>query len=163
MSNRLVSLFIRCAVICFAIAESLICFFWYPFSITLSTVGLFGKVTSEMQLVEMWTQLIFYLATALPCYVVFVIFWTISTLIKSDKAFSPSTVKRLKICTILLAVDLAVFLAGNILFLCLGWNDFAFIYFVCTGIGVIAIGVLAVISQYAKKAVLLKEENDSYL
>lgn len=163
MSNKLICNVIRCAVILLALSEVVICFFWYPFSISMTAVGLLGSVKSQSQLTEMWTQLIFYLLTAVPCFVVLSIFWTISTLVKDNKTFSVATAKRLKICSVILFSDLAVFVAGNIVFLILGWNAFAIIYFIFAVIGIFIAFILAILAQYAGKAAQLKEENESFI
>ena len=163
MSNKLICSLIRCAVIVMALCGLLICGFWYPFSISLTAVGIVGTVTSQAQLVELWAQLLFYLFTSVPIFVILILFWTISTLIRDDRAVTLETAKRLKACAMILGIDLTVFFMGNLVFCFLGWNSFALIYFFAAAVGVFVTIVIAILAQYTRKAATLREENESYI
>ena len=155
MTGKALCFWVRCAMIAIAICGVGVCAFWYPFSITLTTSGL-----QESGLVAFWTQLIFYWLTSLPCLVVLCIGWKIAAAIKSDALFKEENAKAVKTAVQILFADIAVFLIGNVVFLVLGWNDFALLYLFFAIIGLVVAIFMAILSHYLYRAAELQEESE---
>lgn len=160
MKTSKLSVVVKGSIIAFGLCGLVMCLLWYPFSISLSTMGVVAATPTLEQNVQMWTQLLFYWGVSIPCFIVLAIAWRISTAIKKDEVFSSKVAKQIKKCTIILLVDVIIFFIGNIVFMLLGWNDFAFIYFIIAVIGIVVVSVLSVVSHYVTKAAILQEETE---
>jgi len=101
--------------------------------------------------------------TILPCFVILVFIWKVSTAIKLDTVFTFKTASYFTTCTIILFCDIVFFFAGNIVFLLLGLNHVGIMFLsLITGIFGITLTVLmALFSRYLTKAVALQEEANS--
>ena len=161
MEKSLISLSLKGVILVFAFVGFLMCALWYPFWISLTTRGLMDvePMTAE-QAVRFWSQLIFYWVTSLPCFALLALGWIISNKIKSDNLFSYSTARLIKICAIILFVDLAVFLIGNCVFAFMGWNELMLFYLLVFAVGLSVACLCAVLSHYVFKAAVLQEEAD---
>ena len=60
------SLLLKCAIIALGLCGVLICAAWYPFSISLSVMGVVPAEPTISQSIEMWPQLSFYWAVSIP-------------------------------------------------------------------------------------------------
>ena len=160
MKNSLIALFVRLIIIFIAACGLAICVFWYPFSISLSVMGLADSVPTFEQNIEMWTQLIFYYLVSLPCFIILFLAWLITCSMKKGAFFSGKNIKIIKLSALILFVDLMVFLIGNVVFLILGWNDFALIYFILFVIGLGLTILIMFFENYLKKSVKMQENRE---
>ena len=160
MKNSSIALFIRLIIIFIAACGLAICVFWYPFSISLSVMGLADSVPTFEQNIEMWTQLIFYYLVSLPCFIILFLAWLITCSMKKGSFFSKKNVKIIKLSALILFVDLMVFLIGNVVFLILGWNDFALIYFILFVIGLGLTILIMFFETYLKKSLKMQENRE---
>lgn len=160
MKNSILSILLRFAIVIIGLCGVAVCALWYPFTISVSVTG---GVTAELTLqqnIEFWTQLSFYWLCSIPCFIVLIFFWQVTSYIARDKAFSQQTAKALNRSAVLLFADIVLFLIGNIVFLALQWNWLAVAYFFIAIIGVVIATVLLVLAQYVSKASVMKEEYD---
>lgn len=164
MKHSALSLIVKADIIIIGICGILMCAVWYPFSISLTAIGFLRDATpTASETIEFWTQLSFYWLTSLPCFVILVIAWTVSSEIKKDNALSEAVMKKVRTQGMILLADLAVFLVGNIVFMLLGWNDFAVIYYIFTAVGLVFASGLYVLWHYIKVGVGLKEETEGLI
>lgn len=143
-----------------------ICAFWYPFQVDLTAIGVpSGErvVPTAAQYVEYWVQLAFYWLASIPCFVILMFGWIISSDIKKGNAFSAEVADRLNICALILFVDSLVFLAAQLVFTVLNWNPFALFLYVTGGIGLILSFTLYLAARYVREAAKIKEENEGYV
>ncbi len=158
MKNSLIANLIRSVIIVIAICGLLVCAFWYPFSISLSVIGVVDAKPTQMQNIQMWSQIIFYWMVSIPCFVILVLSWLITNSMKKENFISNNNVKMLKICSLILLTDLMVFLIGNVIFLILGWNVYAIVYFMLFAIGIGIVILIKVFEQHLKKVVQMQED-----
>lgn len=163
MNTVKLSLVVKGAIIALGVCGLFMCVVWYPFSISLSTMGVVSAKPSLSQSVELWTQLAFYWAVSVPCFIVLIFAWKITGAIRNDEVFSYKVVNIIKKSATLLVIDIVVFLIGNIVFLALGWNDFAICYFIIAVIGLVVVSILLVLSHFVIKAIELKEETEGLI
>lgn len=158
MTNKYLATVSRCCIVIIALCGLAVCAFWYPFSISLTTVGVVPAQPTLEQNIEFWTQLAFYWLTSAPCFVILLFMWIVTNNILRNKFFSKQTTQIIKNCVLILSIDLAVFFVGNVLFSILQWNDFAILYFIIALIGLALVGFAVVMYHYVLQAVTLKEE-----
>lgn len=149
---------VRAALLLLAVLGLLFCAIWYPFSVSLSGGMWWGHVPTREENIRMWTQLLFYWLSSVPCFVLLGILWRVSGTMRTETLFCEQNVRRLRTSCIILAADEGLFLAGNILFFVWGWNDFAIVYFAFAGGGLAVLAGLSVAARYLKKAAELQEE-----
>ncbi len=130
----------------------------YSFSII--NIDLTATDLSELTTVQGWGLLSFYWAVSIPCFAILIIAWKISASIKTEQLFTNKTAKMIKICALILLVDLSVFLIGNVVLLLLKMNDFAIIYFFLIMGGLVLSVLLSALSHYVAKAAELQELSD---
>lgn len=109
-----------------------------------------------------WPWLTFLWLTAIPCYIALVSGWKIVTEIGRDQSFCIENAKRLRLISILAAIDSAFVFVGNIVFLLLNMTHpgvFLIALFVVFG-GIALTAVFAALSHMVLKAAKLREEND---
>jgi hypothetical protein len=163
MSNKNIGLCIRVAVAIVTLAGLLLCAFWYPFNISFTTLPWHGEEVTAAQNRDFYVQLAFYWAVSLPCFIIMVFIWNISTRIRRGEIFSFEIYRYLKFSGIILLADCGVFFAGNTVFYLLELNPFFVIYLIIGMVGV-AFALCAIALAYlAKNAAELKEDNDSIL
>ena len=160
MKNLVFSIIIRYAVIILAIFGFIMCAFWYPLSISLTTRGLsvdYSPIT-QAEIIQFWSQLIFYWISSLPCFFILVLWWIIAGKAKTGAIFTPTTAKIFKLCSIILVIDLSFFFIGNQIFAMLGWNDFLLLYLIIFWVGTAVASLLTVVAHYTRLAATLQEE-----
>lgn len=160
MKNTRISLLFKIALIITAICGVCICALWYPFTISVSVTGGVSAVLNAAETAQFWAQLAFYWLCSLPCFIILYFLWKISGDIKKDKIFTVRTAKSFNLCAVILFIDVALFVAGNIIFAALKWNYLAIIYFFVSAAGIAVAIVLTVVSCILSKAAVLKEEFD---
>ncbi len=163
MNTVKLSILVKCSIVALGLCGICICVFWYPFSISLSTMGVVPTKLSLSQNIEFWTQLTFYWAVSIPCFIILIFAWKITESIKKDEAFSYGVVNLIKKSSTLLLIDIVIFLIGNIAFLALRWNAFALCYFIIAVIGLVVASILLVLSHFVTKAIELKEETEGLI
>lgn len=160
MTNKTISVLLKAFIIVCALIGLFFCVAWYPFTVSLTAVGLADAVITPSQTVEFWVQLGFYWAVSVPCFAVLAIWWLISREIKRGEIFSFGVAKKFLLTAKVLAVDLAVFVVGNAVFAFMGWNDFLLVYAVICLLGVGVAVILVAIAHLIKQASILREENE---
>ncbi|MBQ0091886.1 MAG: DUF2975 domain-containing protein [Clostridiales bacterium] len=146
-----------------------ICLFWYPLSISFSTLRFVSGESSssvlvdQIQTIAFWSQLIFAWIASVPCFVALVLGFRATIYAKGDEFFSKKNAKIFKIISVMLFIDSVLFIIGNIVFMFLKWNPFALIYYVIGALGIIFALASCFTYRYLEKAASLKEENDSIL
>lgn len=166
MNPKFMSFIIKASIILMALFGLTICAVWYPLVISFTTKGISPDLdpTTTAQYIEYYTQLAFYWATSLPCFIILACFWKIGNAIKKNLLFTTKTAKTITTCVRILLVDLIVFIIGNLSFIFIGWSlYFEFIYVIYLAIAVIGLiitGCLAILSHFVTQGALLKEEVD---
>lgn len=158
MKTKFMSFIIKTSVIFLAILGLIICAFWYPFSISITIWGTNVPDQILENNLEFYTQLIFFWIVSIPCFIILFMIWKLGNAIKRDNVFNTQTALLVDRCVKILFIDIIVYTLGNIVFLLLGWNDFAFIYFGIAIVGLVIASVLSVASHYLFKAAALQEE-----
>ena len=148
------------SIVIIALCGLTVCALWYPYSFSLIKIGLLGSELSELTSIQSWGLLSFYWAVSIPCFVILIIAWKISVYIKTEQLFTIKVANMIKLCALILLIDLGIFLIGNIIFLLLKINDFAIIYFFLIIGGLVLSILLSVLSYYVAKAAELKEISD---
>ena len=155
MSKRSLCFFVRVAIIMVFICGVCICAGLYPFLVSLN--GLNKGIEAVM-----WSQLIFYWITSIPCFMILGVGWKISSSI-TDELFTNKNAKYLKISAIILFVDSVVFLIGNLVFMIMEYNVFAIVFFMLDIIALVVSLALGVAGYYVKTATNIREENESFI
>lgn len=160
MTTKSLLFWVRCAIVIIALCGITVCALWYPYSFSIINIDLTAADLSELTTVQGWGLLSFYWAVSIPCFAILIIAWKISASIKTEQLFTNKTAKMIKICALILLVDLSVFLIGNVVFLLLKMNDFAIIYFFLIMGGLVLSVLLSALSHYVAKAAELQELSD---
>ena len=158
MNSNKITIVLRISIIIIALCGAVMCAFWYPFSISLTAIGVTNATPTLEQIIKFWVQLVFYWLVSIPCFFILALLWYMSVIFKKEGFFSEKIIKATKIEIITLLIDLAIFLIGNIVFAILGWNDFAIIYYLITVIGLVVVGLFYVFIYIIKKGIQMKEE-----
>ena len=164
--NRLIVFCIRLSLIVICLVGIAICSFWYPFQVSLTAIGVpSGERVNptDAQLTEYWIQLIFYWLASIPCFIVLIIGWLISSDVISGQVFSKKDSTRLKRSACILFIDSILFLLAQFVFTLLQWNPFAPILSTVGVIGLILGFVLYLSGRYVNEAAKIKEENEGYI
>lgn len=166
MKNRLIVGLIRVSII-FLFAVGLgICALWYPFSISLDTVGVVQDGPDPITLaqrISFWMQLIFMWAVSVPCFYTLHLFFRSTGYAKHDEVFCRENARLYRKAAIALLVGSVALIAGNVLFIFLEWNSFATVYIVLGAVGLVCSLACYVVYRYILKAAAIQEENDSIL
>ena len=158
MDSTKINIVLRISIIIIALCGVAMCAFWYPFSVSLTTMDTVNAAPTLEQNIQIWAQLSFYWLVSIPCFFVLVLMWYLTTALKKEGFFSNKVIKIIRIEILTLLVDVVIFLIGNIVFVILGWNDFAIIYFLITVIGLVVVGLLYVFINIIKKGIEMQEE-----
>ncbi|MDE7348352.1 MAG: hypothetical protein K2N53_01665, partial [Clostridia bacterium] len=80
MNDKKVAWLLRTAIIIVGLFGITVCAFWWPFSISLSALGVDGSLTlmTGEQMAEFWSQFAFYQAASLPCFAILVLAWLVT-------------------------------------------------------------------------------------
>ena len=160
MTAKSLFFWVRFSIVIIALCGLTVCALWYPYSFSLIKIGLLGSELSELTSIQSWGLLSFYWAVSIPCFVILIIAWKISVYIKTEQLFTIKVANMIKLCALILLIDLGIVLIGNIIFLLLKINDFAIIYFFLIIGGLVLSILLSVLSYYVAKAAELKEISD---
>lgn len=163
MSEKRIRFSVKFMIAVVFLCGAAVCVLWYPFSISLTSVGVTADSVTKAQRTEFWTQLLFYWSVSIPCFLVLIIAWRLPMFRKTGASFSFKDAKRLRIISGILYADCVVFFIGNLVFTLLKWNDFAMIYIIVLAAGLASAAGFTVLSYYVKKAAELREENESYI
>lgn len=109
--------------------------------------------------------LVFLIITALPLYAILALGIKVSKKIESDNSFTSENVKSLKGVSLCLIIDAVYFFIGNIILWALNMNFpgvIAASAVLCVFVLCIAVAVY-ILSVLLKKAVEMREENESYI
>lgn len=158
MNAKRINTIFRITIIAIGLCGLSICAFWYPYSISLTTMGVINATPTAEQSIRIWIQLVFYWIVSVPCFLILFFAWKISSALDKEELFSNKIVDLIKLKIVILLIDLLVFLIGNIIFVFLKWNDFAIIYFMITVIGLVVVGLLWVALYVLKKGIEMQEE-----
>ena len=159
MSNKNIGLCIRIAVLTVTLAGVLLCAFGYPDLVMFSSLAF----PSEKETLFFYSQLIFYWAVSVPCFIIMALIWNVSTRIRRGETFSFKIYRYLRISATILFADCGVFFVGNTVFYLLDSNPF-FVFYLIIGMVGVAIALCATaLSAMAKNAAMLKEDNDSII
>lgn len=157
MKKFTLSLILKIYIIIFALCGLYMCAYIYPENISVSqAIKLITTPQSHILLG-------FYWLTSIPCFVILIFAWKIANAVKKETVFTAKTARSIKICTIILSIDLAVYIVGNVAFLGLSWHPLAFNYLLIAMLGVAFASVAAVLSYYTFKAAALKEETEGVI
>ncbi|MDE6473567.1 MAG: DUF2975 domain-containing protein [Clostridia bacterium] len=165
MNDKKVAWLLRVAIIIVGLFGITVCAFWWPFSISLSAIGIdksLASITGE-QMVEFWLQFAFYQAASLPCFVILVFAWLVTNRISKGQFFALSTAKFINISALMLYIDLGIFLIGNLVFMFLNWNTFAIMYYFLAAIGFAVAICMSIIAYFVKRSAELKEETEGII
>ncbi|MDE6276227.1 MAG: hypothetical protein K2M75_06805 [Clostridia bacterium] len=156
MDDKKVSWILRSAIILVGIFGVAVCAFWWPFSISLTAVGIAqdNPPITSAQSIEFWVQFVFYQLVSLPCFAILVLAWLVTNRIYAGEFLHLSTFKLIKTASLILFIDLVVYFIGNLVFTFLKWNDFAIIYYFLGAIGVAVALCMSVIAHFIKKSEL---------
>ena len=159
MNNAKLSILLKLSIILIGVCGLSICVLWYPYSISLTSVGsiMHGTVNTTM----FWCQLSFYWATSIPCFYILVMCWKIVNKFRTQDTifeikFSNDFMKISKI----LLIDNGLFFIGNIVFVCLGWNVFAILYLMLSVICIAICVAMYFLAKIINDGIKYKEESD---
>ena len=79
---------------------------------------------------------------------------------QKGRLFTEENVRLVKKSTVILLVDILLYLTGNIIFAVLGWNEWFILQLFAAIVGLIIAILLFILSQYLMKAAVLQEESD---
>ena len=158
MKKNMIALFLRISIIIVGLFGIVMCVFMYPFAVSLNTYGLMDvEPATIQQLIRSWVQLSFYWIASIPCFIILIIIWKISIIIKKDDLFSNNIVNLINIVIYTLFIDLTFFLVGNVIFLILRWRIFNALYFMLIILGLVIISFFWIASEIIKKGIEYKE------
>ena len=109
-----------------------------------------------------WPWAVFLWLTAVPCYIVLVLGWNISSRIGQDRSFCRENAQSLKLISMLAAGDSIFFFFVNIIYLLIGMNHpgIVLVSLIVTFIGVSITVAAAALSHLVMKASKLQEQSD---
>lgn len=109
-----------------------------------------------------WPWLIFAWVVALPCFAVLFFVWRVSGAVKKEAVFTMETAKWVKAGAMLLLLDAAIIITGNIILFLFEMNHPGILLLSIIGdTFIIALALLAaVLSRYLTKATVLQEESE---
>ena len=150
-------LLIRIALVFVFLIGSVICIYWYPLSITLSTgIAVLDYDPTEItpqENIEFFSQLFFYWIISLPCFVLVLMGFVNTEYAKKYGRFNIKSAKLLFKMAWILFISSFVFLVGNLIFMFLGWNKFPLLYCIIGGFGMfISAGLYAAHRYIAKRS-----------
>ena len=136
-SNTIV--FMRITLAFIFLIGLVICLYWYPLSITLSTgIAILDFDPAEItpgENIEFYSQLLFYWLISIPCFVLVVMGFVNIEYMGKYGRFNIRSARLLFKMTLILFFSSLVFLIGNLSFMILGWNKFPILYCIIGGAG----------------------------
>ena len=155
MSKKMLFVLSRISIIVIALCGLCICGCIYPFIVSL------GGLEKGSEVI-MWCQLIFYWVSAIPCFIILGLAWRVSASFKGE-LFTLKNANCFKISSILLLTDAIYFFIGNALFMFMGYNPFAILFFLLTVTALAVALALGAAGYYVVKAAEIREENEEYI
>jgi len=157
MSSKIFCNLVRAAVIIVAMCGIVVCCYILP------SLGRIIRDSNPEYASFYYPWLIFLWVTIMPCFVILVFIWRVSTAIKLDTVFTFKTASFFTTCTVILSCDVVFFFIGNIVFLLLGLNHvwILFLSLIAGIFGITLTVLMALFSRYLTKAAALQEEVDS--
>lgn len=169
MNDKFLIMLCRISIIFIFFVGLCVCFWWYPFSISFSIFGITSREISSLvyanqtQAIAFWSQLIFAWLIAIPCFSALVLVFKSVGYAKCNQFFTKKNAGFFRVIAVMLFIDFMLYITGNIVFMFLGWNPFALLYFVIGVLGIIFALACYFAYRYIDKAASLKEEMDSFL
>lgn len=147
---------IRMVLIILIISTLAMCLFWAPHAVDYAL----GFISPELK--DMARPLLFTVGTLMstPLFIIFIISFKFCSEIKTNTIFSSKTANRLKLISIIIFIDCAIFTAGIVWFFCLGERVLSPALAFVDAIGLTVALMLATLSNYVREAAVLKEEAD---
>lgn len=150
MRTSINTILIRTALVFIFLIGIVICLYWYPLSITISTgipiLDYDESVITLQENVEFYTQLFFYWAVSLPCFAV-----VLMGFIETVRAKNGRSANIFFKSALILFISSVVFIIGNLIFMILGRNMFAGLYFIVGGMGMVLSAGLYTIHKYLSR------------
>lgn len=110
----------------------IICLFWYPLSITISTgIAILDYDPAEItpqENIEFYSQLLFYWIISLPCFVLVLMGFVNTVYMKKFGMFNIKSARLLFKMAVILFISSVIFLLGNLIFMFLDWNSLPLLY-----------------------------------
>lgn len=109
-----------------------------------------------------WPWAFFIWVSGIPCYIVLVFAWKISSNIGNDRSFTEQNAHYLKLISVIAVVDTMFFFAGNIVLLLFDMSHPGIVIasLLVDFIGVAIAIAAAALSHLVKKAAVLQEQSD---
>lgn len=155
MNDKLLSALTRIAILIIGICGLLSCLLWIPISIGNGTLQ-----HLPWESLSFLIQYVFHWIVSLPCFVLLFFAWKITSSMNSGKLFLQKNAVYASYASIILAIDISIFLIGNILFSILGWSNWILLHILIAVIGLVVSIFMYVLSKYLIRAALLQEESD---
>ena len=158
-------LIIRAALVLIFLFGIFICVYWYPSNASVSA-GLVLYRPEEIPfnaLVIYWSQLAFYWAVSIPCFIVVILGFKGTMIAGKEGEFSLNTAKLLFKMALILFIASIAFIIGTAVFGILEWNYFSSLYYAIGGVGVGLSGFLYIAYKFMFKVSKIKEDSDSIL
>ncbi|MDR0935398.1 MAG: DUF2975 domain-containing protein [Oscillospiraceae bacterium] len=155
MSSKALCALVRVAALAAGICGLALCGYVFPFWLT-EIIGFTpGLIEGVICLGFLWVA-------AIPCFVILLYVWKVSTAIWRDEVFTLKTAKWIKNSAILLLCDAAFFFLGNIYLLFIGLNrvEILILSVLASIFGVSLALLAAVLSRYITKAATLQEDSE---
>lgn len=136
-----------------------ICLYWYPLTITLSTgIAILDYDPAEItpqENIEFYSQLLFYWIISLPCFVLVLMGFICTEYTRKNGKYNLKSANMLFKMALLLFISSFIFLFGNLIFISLNWNPLPLLY---CGIGVA--GMLISAGLYAAHRYIVKRSSE---
>ena len=157
MDEKRLTLLMRLVIILIGLCGVMICLFWLPMS---SGKGWVAFSWAELKKVEFLAQYAFQWLISLPCFWLLIMAWKMTLDMQKGRLFIEQNVLLVKKATVILLVNIILYLAGNITFSALGWNAWLVLQLFAALVGLIITILLFIFSQYLMQAAVLQEESD---
>lgn len=155
MNEKLLSALTRFAIVLIGICGVLTCLFWIPISMGKGTLHNIPWETAEF-----WVQYVFHWLVSLPCFVLLMIAWRVTSNMNKGKLFLAKNASYVNYATIILTADIVAFLIGNVIFAILGWSSWLILYVLVAVTGLVISIFMYILSKYLMRAAVLQEECD---
>lgn len=155
MNEKLLSALTRVAILVIGLCGVLSCFLWIPISIGNGTLQNLPWESSSFSI-----QYVFHWLVSLPCFVLLIFAWKITSNMNEGKLFLEKNAVYVSHASIILLIDIIIFLIGNIVFTILGWSNWLILNILISIIGLVVSIFMYILSKYLICAAKLQEESD---
>jgi hypothetical protein len=139
INPKQLSIIVRIGIIFLFIIGLIMVVVWYPFTISLTIIGPVDVEPTQLQKIQVYAQSAFYYLTSAPCFIILIFLWIIAGRLKKNGRFIAKDVRLLNAANIMLLIDLAIFLVGNIIIVFLEINFFVLAHFFIAVIGLVVL------------------------